>query len=75
MPRSKSVQSVSPVSVEPRAFRIKEVARYLGLNPWTIEILIRKKELPAIRVSRHYTILKQDADAWLDKQRALVGRA
>ena len=56
-------------SVQPRGFRIKEAAAYMGLSPWTIEVLIRSKKLTALKLSRHYTILKEDMDAFLERSR------
>jgi excisionase family DNA binding protein len=50
-------------------YRISEAAVYMGLSPWFIEEKIRAKELPALRLCRHYTILKEDMDAFLDTQR------
>ena len=57
-----------------RGFRIKEAAHYMGVSPWSVEVWVRSKELPALRLSRHYTILREDMDAFLDKQRQ-SGRA
>jgi excisionase family DNA binding protein len=46
-------------------YRIAEAAECMGLSPWFIEEKIRAKELPALRLCRHYTILKKDMDAFL----------
>ena len=61
---------LSSQSVQPRGFRIKEAAIYMGLSPWTVEVLIRSKKLPALKLCRHYTVLKEDMDAFLDSERA-----
>jgi excisionase family DNA binding protein len=62
-----------PFSIpEPRGFRISEAAKYMGVTPWFVELKIRSGELPALRLSRHYTILKEDMDRFLDMQRAKV---
>jgi excisionase family DNA binding protein len=45
----------------------------MGVSPWFVELKIRSGELPALRLCRHYTILKEDMDAFLDEQR--VGAA
>ena len=55
-----------------RGYRISEAAVYMGVTPWFIEEKIRAKELPALRLCRHYTILKEDMDAFLDTQRKLA---
>ena len=75
MPRKRDVASVSPIQslqLQPRGFRIAEAAVYMGLSPWFIEEKIRAKELPALKLCRHYTILKEDMDAFLDAQRRLA---
>jgi len=54
---------------ERRGYRIAEAATYMGVSPWFVELKIRSKELPALRLCRHYTILKEDMDAFLDAQR------
>lgn len=58
-----------------RGYRIHEAAQYLGVTPWYIETRIRSKELPALRLGRHYTILREDLDTFLDRQRRLVATA
>ena len=54
---------------ERRGYRIAEAAAYMGVSPWFVELKIRSGELPALKLSRHYTILREDMDAFLDKQR------
>lgn len=56
-------------SVQPRGFRIREAAIYMGLSPWTVEVLIRSKKLPALKLCRHYTILREDMDAFLTRSK------
>lgn len=51
-----------------RGYRIAEAAAYMGVTPWFIELKIRSGELRALRMCRHYTILKEDMDAFLDEQ-------
>lgn len=62
-------------SVQPRGYRIKEAAVYMGLSPWAVEVLIRSKKLPALKLCRHYTVLKEDMDAFLNRERQQSGRA
>ena len=52
-----------------RGYRISEAAEYMGISPWFVELKIRSKELPALKLCRHYTILKEDMDAFLDAER------
>jgi excisionase family DNA binding protein len=61
---------VAPSVVEIRGFRISEAAKYMGVSPWFVELKIRSGELPALKLCRHYTILKEDMDRFLDSQRA-----
>ena len=52
-----------------RGFRIPEAAIYMGVTPWYVEEIIRSKQLPALKLGRHYTILREDMDAFLDRKR------
>jgi excisionase family DNA binding protein len=57
--------SVAP----PRGMRIAEAAVYMGVSPWFVELKIRSGELPALNLCRHYTLLREDLDAFLDAQK------
>ena len=59
---------------ERRGYRIPEAAEYMGVSPWFVELKIRSGELPALRLCRHYTILREDMDAFLDTRRAQINR-
>src|SRR5256884_5859578 len=59
-------------STDQRGYRIVEAAEYMGVTPWFVEVKIRSGELPALKLCRHYTILKQDMDTFLDRQRAAL---
>jgi excisionase family DNA binding protein len=52
-----------------RGYRIAEAAKYMGVSPWFIELKIRSGEFPALKLCRHYTVLKEDMDRFLDSQR------
>jgi excisionase family DNA binding protein len=52
--------------------RIGEAARYMGVTPWFVELKIRSGELPALKLCRHYTLLKEDLGEFLDKMRKKV---
>jgi len=58
----------SPV-LPPRGLRILDAAHYMGVTPWYVEEIIRWGELPALKLCRHYTILREDLDAFLDRKR------
>ncbi len=55
-----------------RGYRITEAAEYMGISPWFIELKIRSGELPALKLCRHYTILREDMDDFLDAERKKV---
>ncbi len=57
-----------------RGYRIAEAAEYMGVSPWFIELKIRSKELRALKMCRHYTIFKEDMDAFLDAERNKAAR-
>ena len=59
-------------SIDQRGYRIAEAAEYMGVTPWFVEVKIRSGELPALKLCRHYTILKQDMDTFLDRHRAAL---
>lgn len=59
-------------SVSPRGMRIKEAAEYMAASCWYVEERIRSKELPALKLGRHYVLLREDLDAFLDKQRKSI---
>ena len=61
-----------PVEVVRRGYRIAEAAAYLGVSPWYVELKIRSKELPALKLCRHYTLLREDLDAFLDAERKKI---
>jgi excisionase family DNA binding protein len=52
-----------------RGYRVAEAAKYMGVSPWFVELKIRSGELPALKLCRHYTILREDMDAFLDVQK------
>ncbi len=63
-------QPVVPIQYEQhRGYRIEEAAKYMGVTPWFVELKIRSGELPALKFCRHYTLLKDDMDAFLDAAR------
>jgi hypothetical protein len=38
----------------------------VGVSTWFVEEKIRSAELPALRLCRHYTVLREDTDNFLD---------
>jgi excisionase family DNA binding protein len=67
-----SMNSVVPTRTEEtprRGYRITEAARYMGVSPWFVELKVRSGELPALKLCRHYTILREDMDDFLGVER------
>src|SRR5437870_13382552 len=59
-------------STDQRGYRIVEAAEYMGVTPSLVEVKIRSGALPALKLCRRYTILKQDMDAVLDTHRSAL---
>lgn len=60
-------------SLPPRGLRIEQVAVYSGLSCWRVELLVRSGELPSLKIGgRHYVVLREDVDAYLDHHRAKI---
>ena len=57
---------------ERRGYRIREAAEYMGVSPWFVELKVRSGELAALRLCRHYTILKEDMDDYLNARKQEV---
>jgi len=66
------VVEIPKCAVTPRGFRIPEAAIYMGVSPWFVEQEIRAGRLPALKLCRHYTLLKEDLDAYLDEAKDKV---
>jgi excisionase family DNA binding protein len=56
----------TPRDIPRRGYRIAEAAIYMGVSPWFVEEKIRSGELPALKLCRHYTVLREDMDNFLD---------
>jgi excisionase family DNA binding protein len=64
-----TVVEIPEPAVTPHGFRITEAAVYMGVSPWFVEQEIRAGRLRALKLCRHYTLLKEDLDAYLDDAR------
>jgi excisionase family DNA binding protein len=47
----------------------EEIADYLQVQPQTVWRMIRRGDLPAIRVGRVYRVQREDFDDWLKQRR------
>jgi excisionase family DNA binding protein len=65
-------REITSRSSDQHGYRIVEAAEYMGVTPWFVEVKIRSGELPALKLCRHYTILKQDMDVFLDRHRSAL---
>jgi excisionase family DNA binding protein len=57
------------ISESRRGYRIAEAAQYMGVSPWFVEVAVREKRLPALKLGRPWVILREDMDAFLDAER------
>lgn len=46
---------------------VNEVAKILRVSNMTVYRLVKKKEIPAIRVGKNYRIKESDVDAYLNR--------
>lgn len=58
----------APRDAPRRGFRIAEAATYMGVSPWFVEEKIRSGELQALKLCRHYTVLREEMDRFLDAE-------
>jgi excisionase family DNA binding protein len=52
----------------------EEVLEYLQVNLRTVDRLIRRRNIPAIRVGRQWRFRRGDIEAWLETQRATAAQ-
>jgi len=58
--------------IQPRTFRVTETAAYLGVTVSLVRSLIKSNALPAIRLGKRDLLLREDCDAFLNRQRERV---
>jgi len=56
------------MKIESPIFTIPETAEYLKVCTKTVYELVGAKAFPAIKIGRHWKILKNHLDAWLLKE-------
>jgi excisionase family DNA binding protein len=52
--------------LEKKAFTAKEIAYMTNTHINTIRLLLRKKVIGSIKISRKYLVSRSNLDAWLD---------
>lgn len=50
---------------------LKEVAEYLGLNERTVYNLVRRAEIPAIKIGRQWRVKKDNLDEMFKNKREI----
>jgi excisionase family DNA binding protein len=53
------------VKIRPKVYTVAEFAQLFAISPRIVRDLIRKGELPALRIGRSYRIPRKAADAYL----------
>lgn len=53
------------VKIRPKVYTVSEFAQLFAISPRVVRDLIRKGELPALRIGRSYRIPRKAADAYL----------
>jgi excisionase family DNA binding protein len=53
------------IRIRPKVYTVAEFARVFAISPRLVRDLIRKGELPALRIGRSYRIPRKAADAYL----------
>jgi excisionase family DNA binding protein len=54
-----------PENMEERLMTIAEVAKYLGVNKFTVYRLLTNKKLPGFKVGSQWRFKKEMIDSWL----------
>jgi excisionase family DNA binding protein len=54
-----------PSKIRPKVYTVAECAILFAISPRVVRDLIRKGELPALRIGRSYRIPRKAADAYL----------
>jgi excisionase family DNA binding protein len=60
--------------IRPRVYTVAEIAQLFSVSQRVVRTLIRKGELPALRIGRSYRIPRKAADAYLASALPLPSR-
>ena len=58
---------MNSLKIRPKVYTVAEIAQLFAISPRTARELIRKGELPALRIGRSYRIPRKAAEAYLAK--------
>jgi excisionase family DNA binding protein len=53
----------------PRLLNLKQSAEYLSAHPWALRQMVRKRQIPHVRIGRGYLIDKLDLDSYISKNK------
>jgi excisionase family DNA binding protein len=62
------VDNVSRSSQKDEILTVPEVARYLGVHPFTVYRMLRSREIPAFRVGEDWRFHLPTVREWLEKK-------
>ena len=57
-----SVQQVNLPPNGPRLLNLKDAAKYLSAHVWALRTMVRKRQIPHVRIGRGYLIDRTDLD-------------
>lgn len=49
---------------------VEEVAAYLAVTPFVLTGILRRGEIPAVKVGREWRVARVDLEAWLNDRRS-----
>lgn len=61
------------VPFEKEWLTVEEVSGYLGVTPFVLTGILRRGEIPAVKVGREWRVARLDLEAWLNARRAEAG--
>jgi excisionase family DNA binding protein len=53
----------------PRLLNLKDAAAYLGAHLWAVRQMVRRRELPHVKIGRGQLIGKLDLDRYIDRNK------
>ncbi len=57
------------VNSGPRLLNLKQSAEYLSAHEWALRQMVRKRQIPHVRIGRGYLIDRLDLDAFIAKNK------
>jgi len=72
VPRQRTGQRPAALFPERALLTVEDVARYLQFTPETVRAMVRRGELPAIKVSRQWRFQQEKIEAWIQTQRGVT---